>query len=121
MVWAKGRRYEDWTLIIIMNGKSTEGDGFMKKVVLFIMIFIGLLICNMNVRAESEDGLRVVNENLDYSFTTTDGTVESTTANGRPKVLIFYMPSCAPCHMLFDDIAKDPTHYTDYDILAIKD
>ncbi len=58
-------------------------------------------------------------QNLSRTYPTADGSYVSTTANGKPKLLIFYDEGCFWCGRLFEDIAEQPEKYQGVDILAI--
>ncbi len=86
----------------------------MKKmyVLLSAVMFI-LLLNSANVYATG------YGENPEYSFVTTDGNTVTTKANGKPKILIFTMPTCGPCNRLIQEITDNSTQYSSYDVLVI--
>lgn len=58
-------------------------------------------------------------ENLYRTYPAADGSNVSTTANCKPKLIIFYNEGCYWCSVLFQDIANHPDKYNGVDILAI--
>ncbi|MBR4759611.1 MAG: hypothetical protein IK078_05625 [Lachnospiraceae bacterium] len=58
--------------------------------------------------------------NLEISFPSESGGTVSTTAAGKPKLLIFYQESCGNCNNMFSKMASDPAgSYDGIDILAV--
>lgn len=71
-----------------------------------------------NPPAEEEKGLNLDNPSL--QFTALDGTTISSTAEGRPKLLIFYSNTCGNCRNTINGISGQISSFAGVDIYAIE-
>ena len=57
--------------------------------------------------------------NKSYTYTSTDGDTITTTADGHPKVIIFFDQDCYWCDKVFENIENNPQAYAECDVVAL--
>lgn len=67
---------------------------------------------------EKNDGLNL--DNFTAEYTALDGTKISSTADGKPKLLIFYSNNCYNCRSTIQSISRKITDFAGVDIYAIE-
>ncbi|MDE6601643.1 MAG: InlB B-repeat-containing protein [Lachnospiraceae bacterium] len=67
-----------------------------------------------------ESGVALELENLYCQYTALDGTQISSTAEGKPKLLVFYSNSCANCQNTILDISSEIDKFSGIDIYALE-
>lgn len=69
---------------------------------------------------EPESGVALNLDNLYQTYTALDGTVLTSAANGRPKLLIFYRNPCGNCQSTIYNISRSIDQFTGIDIYALE-
>ncbi len=67
-----------------------------------------------------ESGVALNLENLSHDYTALDDSKISSTADGKPKLLVFYRNSCGNCRSTVNSIAKSIDRFTDIDVYALE-
>ncbi len=85
---------------------------------LMVAMLFGMAPGAMEVKAE-EPSLKEYNKpNPSYSFTTIDDQIVTSTADGKPKVLIFFSTKCGYSRQTISNIANSDYDFSDVDIIA---
>lgn len=84
-----------------------------------------VLIANIGVGGADpaplpESGVALNLENLSHDYTALDGTKISSTADGRPKLLVFYRNSCGNCQSTVLGITRAIDRFTGIDVYALE-
>ncbi len=69
---------------------------------------------------EPESGVALNLDNLYQTYTALDGTMLTSAANGRPKLLIFYRNPCGNCQSTIYNISRSIDQFTGIDIYALE-
>lgn len=69
---------------------------------------------------EPESGVALNLDNLYQTYTALDGTVLTSAANGRPKLLIFYRNPCGNCQSTIYNISSSIDRFAGIDIYALE-
>ena len=90
-----------------------KGKKFWAAISLLFVLTIGAAL---SVSAEeSSDSLM---ENLHYTIPTIDGGTVTTAAEGKPKVLIFYKPTCFNCQTVLGLFQDEDLDFSSVDVIA---
>lgn len=97
-----------------------------KKVLRDVLAFVLILACVAGVMPGSVMETRAAGSapyglgNPFYSYTTLDEGTVTSTANGRPKVLVFFGANCGNSQSLIQGICKGSYDFSDVDIVAVE-
>ena len=90
----------------------------MLSCMLMVAMLFGMAPGAMEVKAE-EPSLKEYNKpNPSYSFTTIDDQIVTSTADGKPKVLIFFSTKCGYSRQTISNIANSDYDFSGVDIIA---
>ena len=96
----------------------TGGVKRLLSCMLMVAMLFGMAPGAMEVKAE-EPSLKEYNKpNPSYSFTTIDDQIVTSTADGKPKVLIFFSTKCGYSRQTISNIANSDYDFSGVDIIA---
>ncbi len=78
----------------------------MKKRILSLLLVLLLLLPAIPAMPTEAAELPEGTANLDFSFTSIDGESVSTKSNGKPKLIVFFMPGCSRCKYTLQDFSS---------------